>query len=346
MQRGAAGVAQQQQLVQARQILGAAGNGDARHQAELPKQIALRRQQRAAAAGKVVGHPPARHGAVDVAVAAAAAQLGELRNRLVGQPQRAVARKRFPYRGAAEQMELHAGACRQRGVQRAQDPRHLLVGAGLGTQLQAEAERVPVHEHLPLTDVGGIGQPGREGGRLAQRIGRPPGSRKKLRGGRAGQRGVQIGDEIAQHVQSVSGRCVAAGGGGCRRRRQGRDWRQGVARRLRWRRFRGTDFRRCDREAAATRCRAHPLDQPAAGIDQQMHGGGLVQIAVAVLPGRDPHPQHAGFRADRLRQKPWRRPAPGRAAWRRRRQRAPAMPPIRSASIGGGAASAPRRLLA
>ena len=44
--------------------------------------------------------------------------------------------------------------------------------------------------------------------------------------------------------------------------------------------------------------RSDALDQPAAGVDQHVHHRGLVQIAVGVLPRRDPQAQHARLGAE------------------------------------------------
>jgi len=38
-----------------------------------------------------------------------------------------------------------------------EDSRHLLVGAGLGSDLQAEAQSVAIHEDLPVIQIGAIG---------------------------------------------------------------------------------------------------------------------------------------------------------------------------------------------
>ena len=209
VQRGPDPVAQQQQLLQAREILRAAGKRDADHQPVVAEQVTLCGEQRCPAALQVVPGTTPGHGAVDVGVPAGAAEGVELRDHVVGQTQVRVARQRRANGGARVQVELDARAGRRGRVERGQHARHLFVGAGLRTQFQAEAQRVEIDEDLAVRDPGAVRQPlGERGGVLAARCGAGLGHADQVRGLRALQHGLQIGQQAAPHRSGLLGRAT------------------------------------------------------------------------------------------------------------------------------------------
>ena len=78
---------------------------------------------------------------------------------LILNPQVGIVLQLGAYLGRGEQMELDSGAGRAVGVERDQNFRHALVGAGLRHQFEHEAQAVAVHEDLLGGEIGGVGQP-------------------------------------------------------------------------------------------------------------------------------------------------------------------------------------------
>ena len=91
VQGGAVPVAQQQQLFDSTQVLRAARQRDTGDQPEIAEQVALVGQQRLARACQVMPDAAARHGAVDVAVAAGTSEFVQLGDDLIRQSQVRVA---------------------------------------------------------------------------------------------------------------------------------------------------------------------------------------------------------------------------------------------------------------
>jgi hypothetical protein len=153
-------VAQRHQFVAPVEIFGIAREGDGEHQAKVPDRVMEARRERGLRALQQVADALAGELPEQVAVAGRAApSFGLFGLGRVLDPQVGIAAQGLAHLGRGEKVELDAGAGRAVGVERDQDFRHALVGAGLGHEFQQETHAVAVHENLLGGEVGGVGQP-------------------------------------------------------------------------------------------------------------------------------------------------------------------------------------------